>query len=103
MHKEKMLLVTAAYCNSCSRLELVSANTLAQTDPGMFGGVFENFRQVPLPPFSSQAEVLAYHVSHMSMPLLMKAKQEIACSLLATIVCHLYIFLIQNCRQRPKT
>ena len=70
-----MLLVTAPYCNSCSRLELVSAiNTLVQTDPGIFGGVFENFRQVPLPPFSSQAEVLAYHVSHMSMPLLMKAK-----------------------------
>ena len=74
MHKGTMLLVTAPYCNSCSLLELVSANTLAQTDPGMFGGVFENFRQVPLPPFSSEAEALAYHVSHMRMPLLMKAK-----------------------------
>ena len=38
-----MLLVTAPYCNSCSLLELVSAYTLAQTDPGMFGGVFVNF------------------------------------------------------------
>lgn len=74
MHKENMLLVTAPYCNICSLLELVSANTLAQTDPGMFRGVFENFRQVPLPPFSSEAEALAYYVSHMSMPLLMKAK-----------------------------
>ena len=74
MHKENMLLATAPYWNSCSLLELVSIYTLAQTDPGMFGGVFVNFRQVPLPPLSSQAEALAYHVSHMSMPLLMKAK-----------------------------
>ena len=35
-----MLLVTAPYCKTCSLLELVSANTLAQTDPAMFGGVF---------------------------------------------------------------
>ena len=74
MHKGKMLLVTAPYCNSCSLLELVSANTLTQTDSGMFGGVFEKFRQVPLCPFSSQAEALAFHVLHMSMLLLMKAK-----------------------------
>lgn len=76
MHKGNMLLVTVPYCNSCSLLGLMSANTctLAQTDSGMFGGIFENFRQVSLPPFSSEAEALAYYVSHMSMPLHLKAK-----------------------------